>query len=237
MKSLNKTQKAIIIAISSFIILIACYYIYSKDENYEEFQTNIENTEKAKNKKEATEENIRSKETNIIVHISGAVNKEGIIELEENSRISNAIEKAGGLKEDAYIKDINLAYKLEDGMKIYIPTNKEIEEKNKQENREKNSIKENEEYIKKDSGIESIKKESETENDKNTFSSSIATKININKATQTELETLPGIGPSMALKIIEYRKEKGSFSEIEEIKEVNGIGEVKFNKIRDLISI
>lgn len=60
-------------------------------------------------------------------------------------------------------------------------------------------------------------------------------KININTATQTELETLPGIGPSTALKIIAYRKEKGKFKTIEEIKDVSGIGESKFNHIKDLI--
>lgn len=60
-------------------------------------------------------------------------------------------------------------------------------------------------------------------------------KININTATQTELETLPGIGPSTALKIIAYRKEKGKFKTIEDIKEVSGIGESKFNNIKDSI--
>ena len=62
-------------------------------------------------------------------------------------------------------------------------------------------------------------------------------KINLNKATQTELETLPGIGPSTAEKIIEYRKENGNFKNIEDIMNVNGIGESKYNKIKDLISV
>ena len=61
--------------------------------------------------------------------------------------------------------------------------------------------------------------------------------ININSATQTELETLPGIGPSTALKIIKYREENGKFNTIEDIKNVNGIGDSKFNNIKDLISI
>ena len=62
-------------------------------------------------------------------------------------------------------------------------------------------------------------------------------KININTATQTELETLPGIGPSTALKIIEYRKQNGKFKKIEEISNINGIGENKYNKIKDLITL
>ena len=59
--------------------------------------------------------------------------------------------------------------------------------------------------------------------------------VNINTATQTELETLPGIGPSLALKIINYRKENGKFSSIEDIKNVSGIGEAKFNNIKEYI--
>lgn len=62
-------------------------------------------------------------------------------------------------------------------------------------------------------------------------------KININKATQAELETLSGIGASTALKIINYRKENGNFSDIEEIKNVSGIGDAKFNSIKDSICV
>ena len=62
-------------------------------------------------------------------------------------------------------------------------------------------------------------------------------KININKATESELESLPGIGPSTAQKIINYRNEKGKFNNIEDIKNVSGIGDSKYNNIKDLISI
>ena len=61
-------------------------------------------------------------------------------------------------------------------------------------------------------------------------------KININTATQSELETLPGIGPSTATKIINYRKENGRFNSIEDIKKVKGIGDSKFSQIKDLIT-
>ena len=68
-------------------------------------------------------------------------------------------------------------------------------------------------------------------------SSKTTSKVNINTATQTELETLPGIGPATATKIIEYREENGKFKSIEEIKEVNGIGDSKYDKIKDLIKV
>ena len=61
--------------------------------------------------------------------------------------------------------------------------------------------------------------------------------VNINTATQTELESLPGIGPSLALKIINYRKENGKFSSVEEIKNVSGIGERKFEELKKYINI
>ena len=130
----------------------------------------------------------------------------------------------GGVKEDAYIEDINLAYKLEDGMKIYIPTKQEKDSNNIMEIPK---TEETEKYVTSSSGV-STKEETE-KNEKQ--------KININTATQTQLETLPGIGPSTAIKIITYRKEKGKFKTIEDIKEVNGIGDSKFEKIKDYITV
>ena len=125
---------------------------------------------------------------------------------------------AGGLKEDADLKQINLAYVLEDGMKINIPS------KNESTNESRNEASNNtENYIIKEN--------------LNLSNNAKISKVNINSATQTELETLPGIGPSTALKIINYRKEKGKFNKIEDIKNVNGIGEIKFNKIKEFIKI
>ncbi len=142
----------------------------------------------------------------IIVHITGCVEKEGIVSLQEGARIADAVEEAGGLTLDANLKNVNLAYKLKDGQKIHIPSNIEDE---------------NSEIITEKSGVETMKNESEL--------------ININTATQTELETLSGIGPSMAMKIIDYRNKNGEFENIESIKEVPGIGDNKFDAIKDSI--
>ena len=129
----------------------------------------------------------------IIVHISGCVENEGIVKLEDGARIADAIEEAGGATLDANMDNVNLAYKLKDGQKIYIPSNIEY-------------------------GVNIV-----TEKGEGIVEGSVDSngKVNINTATQTELETLTGIGPSMALKIIEYRKNNGNFSSIEDIKNVS----------------
>lgn len=229
MNYLSKKQKIILGIFISITIMGVCYYIYTKDTNFSieekslEIETNqIEETKDEE--KNETEENLE----NILVHISGAVNQEGIISLKQNSRVADAIEKAGGLKENASIDNINLAYKIEDGMKIHIPTK---EEETQKEEANKNQ---DESYITTKSGnVE----ETNLNQNTNTATKNKNSKVSINTATQTELETLPGIGPSTALKIIQYRSENGKFKSIEEIKEVSGIGESKFNQIKDLINI
>lgn len=219
MRHLNKRDKIIFFIILGVIIIGIYYYINTKDKNILTAQE--ENLEVQENKVESVEN--ENNEEKIKVHVSGAVNKEGVVELEINSRIADAIDKAGGIKENACMDEINLAYKLEDGMKVYIPT---IDEKKEAEQSNETGTKNNE-YVTIDGGT----------NNKNENKSQESTKININTCTQTELETLPGIGPSTALKIIQYRNEKGKFKSIEEIKEVSGIGESKFNQIKDLIKV
>ncbi|MCI8470248.1 MAG: hypothetical protein HFJ35_01940 [Clostridia bacterium] len=134
----------------------------------------------------------------------------------------------GGVREDASLEDINLAYKLEDGMKIHIPTKQERENVEETNTTQEDKT---ESYVTTSSGVasnnESIENKTNIQN----------TKVNINTATQTQLETLPGIGPSTAMKIITYRNEKGKFSKIEDIKEVSGIGEAKWEKIKDFITV
>lgn len=216
MKYINKKTKILLIILIAIMAIGISYYAY---QNEKESQNIIEqqNLEIEENKQEES-----SKETEkIIVHVSGAVQNEGVIELEKNSRIADAIEKAGGFREDAYTKDVNLAYKLEDGMKIYIPT---MEEK---ENEKANVI---------------VESNIETENNNNSYSNTdegknVNSKVNINTASKEELDTLPGIGPSTAEKIINYRKEKGKFKSIEEIKDVSGIGDSKYENIKDMIEI
>ena len=210
MNHFNKKQKIIAIILITIIgIGIYCYTDAIENTNEEEIENVLEVAQ--------TNTTKETEEKNIFVHIAGCVQKEGMLELSSNSRIADAIEKAGGLTQEADLSDINLAYLLEDGMKIYIPNQNE-----RQENNEK---------------TENTAKTESTPSMQIQDTNTKQNVININTATQEELDTLPGIGPATATKIIEYRKEKGKFKQKEEIKEVSGIGEAKYEKIKEYISI
>lgn len=222
---MKKINKKTIIYVCIIILITGIYYFFIKKDDYIEDISNT-NTLILNEGSSEKKDNIidTKKKNNIVVYITGQVKDEGIYELEENSRISDAIDKAGGLTEEADIRNINLAYMLEDGTKIYIPKKDE----NITDNNSNSDMKNNNGYISNNSGI------GETKDVKTNSQNS---KVNINTASQTELETLPGIGPSTALKIIEYRKENGKFTRIEDIKNVSGIGESKYNKVKDLIKV
>lgn len=212
MLEISKKQKIILIFLGIVAIIGIAYYSYvsSKEENLNVSDTNELQVENQSN--EIDEEEAENKESKIKVHISGAVKNEGVYELEEDARIIDAIEKAGGTLEIADMKNVNLASKLEDGMKIYIPKQGEVVTSSNQEVGENIAL-------------------------GNTSKESAKGKININKASKEELDTLPGIGESTAEKIINYRKEHKSFKSIEELKEVKGIGDAKFEEIKDLVDI
>lgn len=212
--NLTTKQKKIVGVIGLIIILGVSYMVYKKTSEKE--NVDLDNNILISNNSQV-ENTTNSEETekNIIIHITGAVKKPGIVKIKEGGRIEDAIEQAGGLTEDADISKVNLAYILDDGLKINIPSI--LEESNE------------EEIIVEDSG-ESIIEDNNTQVNNQEF-------ININKATQTDLENLPGIGPSLAMKIIEYRDTNGNFTDISELKNVNGIGESKFNTIKDFIRI
>lgn len=156
-------------------------------------------------------ENILEEE--IVVHIAGEVTNEGIVKIKKDSRIADVIEKAGGATVEADLSKVNLAYQVKDGQKIYIPNINDDE-------------KEIKEYVTEEAGVSIIIEDKQ-----------VGSKVNINTATQTELETLTGIGPSTALKIINFRKENGDFKQIEDIKNVTGIGESKFESLKGEICV
>ncbi len=145
-----------------------------------------------------------------VVHIAGAVHKPNVYTLPSGSRVYEVIELAGGATEDADLAAINLAMKIKDEQKIYIPRIGETFDKTEKENNN------------------SISMQLEEEN---------MHKININTASGKELEELPGIGPVTAESIIQYREENGRFQKIEDIQKVSRIGPKTFEKIKMKITV
>ena len=159
---------------------------------------------------ENNDEKIENKISKIKVHITGEVLKKGLIELDEGSRIADAINEAGNITEFADLSKVNLAYELSDGQKVYIPSIKD----------------ETEEYISESAG-ESVLEDEDVKDGK----------ININTADIDLLQTINGVGESLASKIIDYRKQNGKFKSVEDLKNVSGIGDKKFEDIKDKVIV
>lgn len=169
----------------------------------------------------------------LFVDIKGAVNAPGVYELDEGKRVIDAINLAGGFTDKADTININLSKKLTDEMFIVIYTKQEIY--NYKKNNETSNIKcasfecicpdvNNDACIKKDTKIKDSKKE-------------LNNKISINSASKEELMTLNGIGESKADAIINYRNENGLFKTIEDLKNVSGVGNSVFEKIKNNITL
>lgn len=226
LENLNKTQKIVLYGIGIVLVILIIIYLFTKDNTVYSDYSNLYLEENAN----VVENEIKVEESSknlIYVYVAGEVNNPSVVELEEGQRVADAIEKAGGLTDSGEIKNINLAYKLQDGEKLYIPSLDEVIES------KENDI--NIAYI--TSGINSGENQKNNNAESNLNSNIDNGLININTATQTELETLDGIGPSTAKKIIDYRDENGKFKSIEEIQNVSGIGDAKYAGIKDDICI
>lgn len=150
----------------------------------------------------------------IRVYVNGQVAAPAVYELPPGSLVEDAITAAGGWLDDANTAVVNLALPLTDGAQIYVPT---LEEAASPPNVVVNNL-------------------APPSNSGTVGSADPGSLININEATVEQLDTLPGIGPSTAQKIIDYRNENGRFNTIEEIMNVSGIGDAKFNQIKELIT-
>lgn len=158
----------------------------------------------------------------LYVHVCGAVNAPGVYEFMSGDRVFNAVEAAGGFNADADKEYINLAQALSDGMKITIPTVEEVE-----------------------NGAESLHNSMMLEGSSLPSPTDIADnsgktqsgKVDINAASDSELTSIPGIGQTKASAITAYREQHGAFKSIEDIKNVSGIGDATFERIKDYITI
>lgn len=153
----------------------------------------------------------------LVVYLSGAVARPGLYKLKPGDRVADAIEAAGGLASIADNRRVNLAQPVKDGMHIYVPSS-----------------------LPAAAPSSSHPANHPAEQPASSSAAPVlqaSEKIGINTAEKEELEKLPGIGPALAERIIEYRRINGPFHEIAEIKKVNGIGEAKFNRIKDRITL
>jgi competence protein ComEA len=132
----------------------------------------------------------------LVVHVSGAVNRPGLVTLPAASRVADAIAGAGGATTGADLAGLNLASSVRDGDQIVVPL----------------------------VGAEPMPGQATDRG------------IDINRATATELEDLPGVGPILAARIVAYRDLHGPFAVIEDLLDVGGIGEAKLAAMRDSIA-
>lgn len=151
----------------------------------------------------------------IVVHVIGAVPRPGLYEFIEGARVQDAIDAAGGLLSFANVDAINLAALLEDGQQLNIPYQAGSEPA--------------------ENNTETV--ELPTSEANSSSNNTDVDLININTATLEELDSLPGIGPTIAQRIIDYRNKNGPFNTIEDIMNVSGIGPATFDEIKDLITV
>lgn len=167
--------------------------------------------------------NNKNNNKKITVYLTGAVANPGVITIESEKRLDDAIKLLGGLCKDADVERINLAMKLEDSQHYIIPYKWQAEKNNNDD--ENNEI----------SANNSLNQNYSTNNMDRSSGGADGTKVDINSSKESELIDIPGVGPATAKKIIDYRNEKGKFSKIEDIKNVSGIGEKKFENMKKYI--
>jgi competence protein ComEA len=149
------------------------------------------------------------KSVTVVVDVKGEIKQPGVYQSNQNERVIDVIQKAGGLTDNADQNQVNFAAHVQDELVIYVPAKGEAP-----------------------SSAE-LSSSSQVKNG----SGGNTSKININKADENEFQNLTGIGPSKAAAIVQYRKDNGPFSTIEDLKKISGIGEKTFEKLKESITV
>ncbi len=147
----------------------------------------------------------------IIVDVRGAVAKPGVYTLIAGSRVQDALAQAGAALPNAETRNLNLARRLNDGEQLYVPTIGEATA----------------------TPLPAPGKSAPA----SAATKTPLGKINVNTATLEELDALPGIGPAIAQRIIDYRNQNGAFKQIDDLKKVRGIGDALFAQIKELVTL
>lgn len=150
-----------------------------------------------------------AEETKIVVHVAGEVARPGVYEFPAGARVHEAVEAAGGAKGGADLDALNLARPLEDGERVVVPSR----------------------------ATPAVAVAGDGPAQATAAPASSAGKINLNRATKEELMRLPGIGPALAERIVHHRETQGAFRAPEDLMNVSGIGEKKFEAVKDLVTV
>lgn len=226
---IRKYWKYIFIVVCVTIVFVGTYVYY---------ENNRVSTSSAKKLMVTKNKDDENTSKTVFVDIKGAVNAPGVYELEEGKRIIDVINLAGGLSDNANTINLNLSKKLTDEMYVVVYTKNEIAEYKKNNGNTNEIICASNECVCPDTNNDACISQGGSKNStSNNASDRIDGKVSINTAGLDELMKLSGIGESKANAIISYRQENGSFKTIEEIKNVSGIGDAVFEKIKDDITI
>ncbi|MDQ7029115.1 MAG: ComEA family DNA-binding protein [Ardenticatenia bacterium] len=144
----------------------------------------------------------------LTVYVSGAVRRPGVYEIPSGSRVVDAVAAAGGLTDEAVPEAINQAAPLQDGVQVHVPSQEELS-----------------------AGAHVAPPTNLSRPDEPGGA------VNINTAGEDELEALPGIGPTLAARIVEYRTVNGPFTTVDELKQVKGIGDKLLERLRPYVTV
>ncbi|WIE66357.1 helix-hairpin-helix domain-containing protein [Curtobacterium sp. MCLR17_036] len=166
----------------------------------------------------------------VVVHVLGAVRRAGVVDLPAASRVTDALERAGGATEDADLDRLNLARPLTDGERLYVPRQGQQD------------VPEALDPVSGGGGGDGGGGAGSAAGgggaaDGAPAGAPGAGVVDLNRADQAALETLPGIGPGLAGRIIAWRDEHGGFSAVEDLLDVSGIGDVRFAELRDRVRV
>lgn len=161
----------------------------------------------------------------VIVHVTGAVEEPGIVELEAGARVHEAVEAAGGAQEEAALEALNLAAEAQDGTLIHVPNAEEAEAAQAGPRGAPGSSSADAQDTGGEAGVGSGAGDSAEE-----------AVVDVNTADAQQLQTLPGIGPAMAERIITHRESEGPFSALEDLAAVSGIGPARLQELEGRVS-
>ncbi|AUA18718.1 helix-hairpin-helix domain-containing protein [Streptococcus suis] len=194
-------------------LLMATFLIFSQPAKSDQTGlTEFPQTEQASSSQEQTEETsteVSEEPSQLVVDVKGAVEKPGLYTLEAGARVNDAVEAAGGLTSQADPKSVNLAQKLSDEAVVYVASKDE-----------------NISVVASTTASSAMSQE-----EKNT------SLVNLNTATEADLQTISGIGAKRAADIIAYREANGGFKSVDDLNNVSGIGDKTMESIRPYVTV